>query len=80
MVLVRSRKSKDISTPWFIRTVVLVPAKASALKKGTTLEFIPGIRRIINSNTPIEFSYGFKLTGYSYFTPIQTLAVHGYFL
>lgn len=58
-----------------------IRAKTSALKKGSYVEIYPGIQRIVNSNTRIEFCYGFDLVAYSYvhFTPMWTLAVQRYF-
>jgi hypothetical protein len=58
-----------------------IKARTSALKGGSYIEIYPGIQRIINSNTRIEFCYGFNLIGYSYthFTPVWTLAVQRYF-
>jgi hypothetical protein len=58
-----------------------ISARTSALKKGTYVEIYPGIQRIINSNTRIEFFYGFELIGYSYahFTPIWTVGIQRYF-
>jgi hypothetical protein len=58
-----------------------ISTRTSALKKGTYVEIYPGIQRIINSNTRIEFCYGFELIGYSYvhFTPIWTIGIQRYF-
>lgn len=58
-----------------------ITARTSALKKGSYMEIYPGIQRIINSNTRIEFCYGFELIGYSYvhFTPLWTIGVQRYF-
>lgn len=58
-----------------------IKARTSALKGGSYVEIYPGIQRIINSNTRVEFCYGFNLVGYSYthFTPVWTLAVQRYF-
>lgn len=58
-----------------------VVARTSALKRGTYIEINPGIQRIINSNTRIEFSYGFGLIGtsFAHFTPAWTLGIQRYF-
>jgi hypothetical protein len=58
-----------------------ITTKTVALKSGSYLEIYPGIQRIINSNTRLEFCYGFRLLGDSYvhFTPIWTFAVQRYF-
>jgi hypothetical protein len=58
-----------------------ITAQTSALKKGSYVEIYPGIQRILNSNTRIEFCYGFELIGYSYvhFTPVWTVAIQRYF-
>lgn len=58
-----------------------IQGKTAALQNGSYIEIYPGIQRIINSNTRIEFCYGFELIGNSYvhFTPIWTLGVQRYF-
>jgi len=58
-----------------------IQGKTGALQNGTYIEIHPGIQRIINSNTRMEFSYGFELVGYSYvhFTPILTIGLQRYF-
>jgi hypothetical protein len=58
-----------------------IEARTVALKRGSYVEIYPGIQRIINSNTRVEFCYGFNLIGFSYvhFTPVWTLAVQRYF-
>ena len=64
-----------------IQNGVEIEAITGALKKNAYLEIYPGIQRIINSNTRIEFVYGFNLLGNSYvhYTPIWTLAIQRYF-
>lgn len=58
-----------------------IHGKTAALQDGSYIEIYPGIQRIINSNTRIEFCYGFELIGNSFvhFTPIWTLGVQRYF-
>lgn len=58
-----------------------IKARTSALGSGTYIEINPGIQRIINSNTRLEFAYGFSLIGtsFAHFTPAWTLAVQRYF-
>jgi hypothetical protein len=72
-------KTYDAAT--IIQNGTDIETKTSALKRGSYVEIYPGIQRIINSNTRIEFCYGFDLIGYSYvhFTPIWTFAVQRYF-
>lgn len=52
-----------------------------ALLGNSYVEISPGIQRIINSNTRIEFCYTFNLISYSmaHFPPATTLAVQRYF-
>ena len=72
-------KTYDAAT--VIQNGTEITAHTIALKKGSYVEINPGIQRIINSNTRIEFSYGFDFIGYSYvhFTPMWTLAIQRYF-
>lgn len=58
-----------------------IHGKTGALQAGTYIEIYPGIQRIINSNTRVEFCYGFELVGYSYvhFTPLWTFGIQRYF-
>lgn len=64
-----------------IQNGTTIQAKTSALKSGSYVEIYPGIQRIINSNTRLEFCYGFELIGYTYvhFTPVWTVAIQRYF-
>lgn len=72
-------KSYDAAT--VIQNRTDIEAKTGALQRGAYVEIYPGIQRIINSNTRIEFCYGFSLIGYSYvhFTPLWTFAIQHYF-
>jgi len=58
-----------------------ITTRTVALRSGSYMEICPGIQRIVNANTRMEFSYAFSLIGNSYvhFTPVWTLAVQRYF-
>ena len=72
---------KSYGAATVIQNGIEISARTSALKSGTYIEINPGIQRIINSNTRVEFCYGFTLIGtsFAHFTPTWTLALQRYF-
>jgi hypothetical protein len=72
---------KSYNAATVIQNGTTIKAKTAALQSGSYVEIYPGLQRIINSNTRIEFCYGFNLIGYSYvhFTPVWTFAIQRYF-
>lgn len=55
--------------------------RTAALRSGTYVEISPGLQRIINSNTRVEFCYTFSLIGtsFAHFPTAWTLGVQRYF-
>jgi len=64
-----------------VQNGTLITTSTPGLSAGSYLEVYPGIQKIIQSNTRIEFTVGFSLIGrsYAHFNPQWNIAVQRYF-